>query len=149
MTQQISTEEFIRSRAAMNWSKTMVRQALQVSDYSFREMCRLMPDVKWPSRNEGVCWREAKANSRGHSTPELRRAAAAARMARYANARQLTAGSFTGSVTQHIHYWGPLITVKPVTIRRRLKKGMSDLDALFLSSSDTLVDYPTNWRTSK
>ena len=137
MNEQISIEEFIRTRAAMNWSRRMVRDALGVTRYRFETMCQLMPDVKWAPQGMSVGNREADAARRGVSTPKLRESARRAKMARYACARQLTVCSFTGSVTQQIEHWGEFITVSPATIRRRLVNGMSDLDALFLPPSET------------
>lgn len=131
--ESISTEEFIRSRARMNWSRRMVADALEISPYKFRAICKAMPDVEWPITGMSVARRECDAARRGVSTPELREASALARIARYAAARQLTIGEFTGSATQHAKFWGPeMVTVSLHTVRRRLVAGMSDYDALFL-----------------
>jgi hypothetical protein len=127
----ISTEEFIRSRAKLNWSRAMVADALGVDYQKFLGVARLMPGVVWPGPNESVVKRQSAESRKGVCTPGLHKAAAIAREARYSRAKKHVIGSFTGTTREAFDFWRDQISVTYCQVRRRLAKGVNTLDAFF------------------
>lgn len=128
----MTTEEFIRSRAAMNWSRRMVADALGIEYRKFiRMVAEHMPDVQWskPQTTEDI--RRAHIQRRGVCTPDMHRAADIGRQARYDRAVKHRIGGFVGTTKEAFDYWQEHISVSHSQVRRRLKAGVNTLDAFF------------------
>lgn len=128
----MNTEEFIRSRAKMNWSRKMVADALGIEYRKFLVMvAELMPDVKWCARTASVDWRRSNTARKGVCTPGLSRSAEAARAERHRKADKHNIAGFVGTVREIYDAWADLISVSLCQVRRRLSKGVNVLDAFF------------------
>lgn len=127
----MNTEQFIRSRAKMNWSRKMVADALGIEYRKFIGMTKLMPDIKWCSVSESVDWRRSREARKGVCTPGLSRSVEAARAERYRRAERLVVAGFVGTVREIYDAWRDLISVSLCQVRRRLSKGVSVFDAFF------------------
>lgn len=128
----MKTEEFIRSRARMNWSRRMVADALGMDYQKFRTVVApSLPDVKWCKPNESVDRRRSYEERAGVSTPTLRRSAAIAREVRYSQAVKHNVGGFVGTTKEVFDHWETFASVTYSQVRRRLKRGVNILDALF------------------
>lgn len=128
----MNTEEFIRSRARLNWSRKMVADALGMDYQKLRALvAEHMPDIKWCAPHESVDWVRSKEAQRGHCTPGLSRSASAARAERYNKAEKHNIAGFVGTVREVYDAWDDWISVSLCQVRRRLSKGVNVLDAFF------------------
>lgn len=130
----ISTEEFIRSRAKMGWSRVMVAEALGISRHKFRAIDKAMSDVKWPTQGRGLRNVQAYEASKGYSSPKRKACCARARAKRRELSVKFTVGCFTGTPSEVYDFWQDYAAVSKCQFRRRIKKGMGVLDALFQSN---------------
>jgi len=126
-----STERFIREKAAAGWSRKMVKEALGIADYSWREICSILHDVKWPPTNGSVDRKAYYESQRGHCSPARLDAVKKAHASREANLKKYTVGSITTYLEQHLVIWADEITIGHSQIRRRLAAGADIYDALF------------------
>lgn len=130
----MTDEEFIRDRAALNWSRNMVCQALDISPWKFREICTAMPDVKWPAPGKSLDARRA-AQTRDNAPTAI--GLMSAWPARSEKSAQYSVGGFTGSLPQVAAHWADFISIGLFTVRRRLKENMSIENALFMPARPT------------
>lgn len=128
----MNTEEFIRSRAKMNWSRQMVAEALGVSAPKLKTILEVMPDVAWCHPRQSCDIVRANRERRGVTTPQLVRACAMGRKARYDKAPKHNVGGFIGTTSEVFDYWRDHICVTYSTVRRRIYKGVNTLDAFFM-----------------
>ena len=127
----IYTEAFIRSRARMDWSRSMVAEALGLPFRKLSVLLDQMPDVRWPQPHQSVAVKLSRESRRGVATEGLLRAASKAREGRYAKFKKYTIGEHTGTNREIYDIWGDLCSVSYSQIRRRLDRGMNVLDAYF------------------
>lgn len=127
----MNTEEFIRSRAKMNWSRQMVAQALNMDSGKLRQITALMPDIVWCGPGESVDWKRSREARKGVCTPGLKRSVAAARAARHNQAEKHNIAGFVGTAREIYDAWRQYISVSLCQVRRRLRKGVNVLDAFF------------------
>jgi hypothetical protein len=126
------TDEFIRSRAKLNWSRKMVADALGMDYQKLRVLVAdHMSDIKWCATHESVDWIRARKARRGHCEPALSRAAAMGRQARYNQAEKHNIAGFIGTTREIYDAWREYISVSLCQVRRRLSKGVTALDAFF------------------
>lgn len=130
-------DDFIRSRAAMGWSRAMVGQALGLSEHKTREVISLLPDVKWVNRQEGVGVKMSHESRRGHCSAALAGAIAKARAAHHAKRPRYTIGSTVGTTGELWEIWGDLASVSYSQVRRRLRWGQDPIKAFFAPNASS------------
>jgi hypothetical protein len=128
----MTTEEFIRSRAKMNWSKQMVADALEISPRNLGALLESMTGIDWCHPKQSADVRRSYAERRGVATPGLVMACETARAARRAKADKHNVAGYIGTTSEVFEAWRDCICVTYSTVRRRLAKGVNTLDAFFM-----------------
>ena len=114
----MTTEEFIADCAKRGWSKTSVREALNLSRYKFYAMLEAMPPLPWPTKSELT--RRSNAKRECGMSPALKEALEKCRFERKVRTH-LTYKGVTGS----IETLAKLTNKSARTIRRYMKEGMT------------------------
>lgn len=128
----IGTEQFIISRAAMGWSREMVREALGISAMKFRAIVAAVPDAQWPVNGQSVDRQRYYASLKGQPCPPGR--FDALRRARANRRERLSIYDLCGvsaPVAELYQLWAEHITVSRSTVQRRLTAGVDKYDAFF------------------
>lgn len=134
----MNTEQFIVDAAARGWSRQMVKETLGINQYSFKSILELMPPIKWPTHSlkHKDDWNARK----GYCTDAQRATLAKAKVA-VKKKHSIVVGGYAGTMTDQIEHWADLVTVSHAQINRRLVKGWSVYDALFLGKQQSAVVY--------
>lgn len=131
MNQTFDTEAFIRDRAAMGFSREMVRESLGIKDNKFRQILTVLPDVEWPAPGQSLgrkLYYESLKGQRPEYKLEALRRGRAAREARQATHDIC---GVKASLTVHYRAWIDCVSVSRSQVDRRLKNGWSLYDAFF------------------
>lgn len=120
----VSTEKFIRDAASRNWSRQQTREALGISEWKFRSICAVLPDVKWPAIGRSEGHRRVYASRKGVYPEGLQLSRDKAVQSMRDNYTYEAFGQ-RGTINQLAH----LSPVPAGTIRRRISRGMSPADA--------------------
>lgn len=129
----MNIEDFIRERARMQWSRSMVAAALGIS---FRKLTAITDamegEIKWPPLGKSVDQIRGYANRSVLGSQE-NRVKSALRMIQIRQSRlpRYTVGAYTGTVAEQYEHWSPFVSVSLCQVRRRIKEGHNILDALF------------------
>lgn len=129
---ELNTEQFIRTRASMGWSREMVREALGISDMKFRAIVAAVPDAKWPKNGQSVDRKRYYESLKGQPCPPGR--AEALRRGREVQRERMSVHELCGvrgTVTELCKLWGEYVTVDRSTVQRRLNAGVNKYDAFF------------------
>lgn len=130
----MTTEQFIRDRCRMRWSRSQVASALGMSMPKLKTILELIPDLDWPKPHESAHYIEGQRRSRGQCSDALRRACAAGRAALHDKFPKYTVGEVTGTLREVYDHWAPLVSVTHSQAARRIRSGMGIHDALFKPS---------------
>lgn len=120
----LSTEEFIRDAASRNWSRLQTREALGICRYKFDAICEAMPDVKWPANGCSMGHQRGQESRRGYD-PEILQRSRAKAIEKVREMHSYDVFGQRGTINQLAH----LSNVTAATIRRRIRNGMSPVDA--------------------
>lgn len=135
MNQTVDTEAFIRDRAAMGFSREMVRESLGIKDHKFRQILSVLPDVEWPAAGKSV-GRKLYYDSIKGQCPEWKlKALQRGRVTREAKWPVFTICGITATLTVHCHSWADYIGVSRSQVDRRLRDGWALYDAFFTPST--------------
>lgn len=129
--QTIDTEAFIRDRAAMGFSREMVRESLGIKDNKFRQILTVLPDVVWPAPGKSLGRKLYYETLKGHC-PEWKRAALErGRATREAKWAVYNLCGVSASLTNHYRAWAEYVSVSRSQVDRRVKAGWPLYDAFF------------------
>lgn len=133
-----NVEAHIRARAKSNWSRSAVEKELQehgISCMSFREMIKLMPDIKWPALGQSLQCQDHYASQRGYFPPKRQAALAKAREASSAKRSiMVTMCGVTLPFRAMCDLWAEYMTVSYSQARRRMLDGWDLYDIFFAPS---------------
>lgn len=121
----VTLEEFIRESARNGLSKNQVREALGIPKSKFWDILRLIPDLKWSRPHETDGFIRANREKRGQCSENQKRAILKAQAA-WLEKRSIEWNGHRGSV-EYLSQFSP---VGIVTIRKRLKAGWTEVEAL-------------------
>lgn len=131
MNQTINTEAFIRDRAAMGYSREMVRETLGIPDHKFRQILTVLPDVEWPAPGKSLgrklYYETLKGQCPDYKLQALKRGRAT-REAKWATYRMC---GVTATLTVHYQAWAEHVSVSRSQVDRRVQAGWSLYDAFF------------------
>lgn len=136
----MTTEEFIRSRAAMQWSKKMVYEALGISEMKSRAIFAAMPDIVWVHRNRGVgrriSWDAQKGVCSDKKRASIQRASELSAIKRR---QMVTICGQRMSIYDAVEVWAGFIDVTARHITWRLRQGQSDYEACFAPKKKSAI----------
>ena len=135
---ELNTEQFIRSRAAMGWSRQMVREALGMGSSKFQVVAAAVPDVQWPAPGQSVDRKRLYESMKGVCSSAQARALQRGREALRIKLSVYELCGVRGTVSDLYELWAEHISVTRSTVQRRLNAGMHKYDAFFGSAPPLL-----------